>query len=819
MPNLTIDNMAVEVPAGTRVIDAAERLGIIIPRFCYLKVLGAVGACRMCAVHFVAGPVKGVKMSCMTEAEDGMVVSTSDAEAVDFRRQVIEWLMANHPHDCPVCDEGGQCLLQDETVSGGHGIRRYPGLKRTYRDQYLGPFIQHEMNRCIHCYRCARFYKEYAGYRDFGVLQIGSRVFFGRYEDGALESPFAGNLVDICPTGVFTDKPARFRARRWDMQRSPSVCIHCGIGCNTIASGFHREIIRQEARENNLVNGSFICDRGRFGCFYASHPERPWQPRVHETEVDWDRALGAAADGMGKIIAEQGPQALAVLGSPRTSLETMLLLEESRSLLGNMPLQFFTDRPLENRIRRSVVRLDQHLAISLGEVEQADFILAAGVDPVNESPMLALALRQAARKGATVAVLDPRPVSLPLEFTLLSAPPAELAGLSGQLVYQALGGQDAEMPDEESKRFYDTLAPEDLRQDALSAESERVSEKIATCKRPVIICGTGIVTGELPDFAADLARLLYRVKGQCGLYNVMPGPNAFGAALFNHESTVDFPGLLAAIEKKEIKGLLVVEADPFHDFCDRQQLEKSLAGLDLLVCLDYLPSELARRAHIFCPTTTHFETGSHFVNQEGRLQFAAAVHECGRPLSQTTPGKHPRRDYAWHGEEYAPRPAWRILQDLGGRITGHQSSGRGDVDYLQNEMRQRLRELHQGESGDGYHPATPVPSRVKGNNGALELILAEWLFGTEELSTYSEFVAGAVPEPLALMHHEDAVRAGLDNGDMVTLHLDRGILRLRLATTVKMARGCLIVPRHRDLNWQQVKSGQELLPLCRIEKE
>ena len=233
MPNLIIDNMSVDVPAGTRVIDAAEQLGIMIPRFCYLKVLGAVGACRMCAVHFVAGPVKGVEMSCMVEAEDGMEVSTGDAKAVDFRRQVIEWLMVNHPHDCPVCDEGGQCLLQDETVSGGHGIRRYPGLKRTYRDQHLGPFIQQEMNRCIHCYRCARFYQEYAGYRDFGVLQIGSRIFYGRYEDGALESPFAGNLVDICPTGVFTDKPARYRARRWDMQRSPSVCINCGIGCNT----------------------------------------------------------------------------------------------------------------------------------------------------------------------------------------------------------------------------------------------------------------------------------------------------------------------------------------------------------------------------------------------------------------------------------------------------------------------------------------------------------------------------------------------------------------------------------------------------------
>ena len=166
MPRLVIDDLEVEVPQGSKVIDAAERLGIIIPRFCYHEALGAVGACRMCAVKFVQGPFKGVQMSCMIDAQDGMVVSTTDEEAVQFRKRVIELLMMNHPLDCPVCDEGGQCLLQDETWSGGHGIRRFQGKKRTYRDQYLGPYIQHEMNRCIHCYRCSRFYQEFAGYLD-----------------------------------------------------------------------------------------------------------------------------------------------------------------------------------------------------------------------------------------------------------------------------------------------------------------------------------------------------------------------------------------------------------------------------------------------------------------------------------------------------------------------------------------------------------------------------------------------------------------------------------------------------------------------------
>ena len=250
MPKLTIDNRSIDVPPGTKVIDAAEQLGIMIPRFCYHPALGSVGACRVCAVKVLEGRAKGIKMSCMLDAEDGMVVSTTDAEVVDYRRYVIEWLMLNHPHDCPVCDEGGHCLLQDTTVSGGHGLRRYLGPKRTYNDQDLGPLVQHEMNRCIQCYRCVRYYREYAGYEDLGVMGIGSRVYYGRFQEGTLESPFAGNLIDVCPTGVYTDKPSRFKGRRWDFERTPGICIHCSLGCAITVDARYREVVRHEARFN-----------------------------------------------------------------------------------------------------------------------------------------------------------------------------------------------------------------------------------------------------------------------------------------------------------------------------------------------------------------------------------------------------------------------------------------------------------------------------------------------------------------------------------------------------------------------------------------
>ena len=231
----------------------------------------------------------------MEEAKEGMVVSTTAPEAIDFRRQVIEWLMINHPHDCPVCDEGGHCLLQDMTVAGGHGIRRYPGKKRTYNDQDLGSFVQHEMNRCIHCYRCRRFYQDFAGYRDYGAMQIGSRMYFGRAEDGPLESPFSGNIIDLCPTGVLTDKPSRYKGRRWDYERSPSLCLHCSLGCRVIASSRYREVVRLESAYSHSVNGYFICDRGRYGFDYTNHSERPRMARIGKDEVRLDRAIREAA--------------------------------------------------------------------------------------------------------------------------------------------------------------------------------------------------------------------------------------------------------------------------------------------------------------------------------------------------------------------------------------------------------------------------------------------------------------------------------------------------------------------------------------------
>src|SRR5512147_2679935 len=264
MATIIVDNRSYTVDERQNLLAACLGHGLNVPYFCWHPAMGSVGACRQCAVkQFKDDRDQSGRlvMSCMTPAINGTRISIDDPEAKAFRASVIEWLMVNHPHDCPVCDEGGECHLQDMTAMTGHVYRRYRGRKRTWRNQDLGPFVTHEMNRCIQCYRCVRFYRDYAGGRDLDVFGSRDRVYFGRTEDGTLESEFSGNLVEVCPTGVFTDKTLKEHyTRKWDLQTAPSICVHCAVGCNTIAgerSGLLRRILN---RYHHAVNGYFLCD-------------------------------------------------------------------------------------------------------------------------------------------------------------------------------------------------------------------------------------------------------------------------------------------------------------------------------------------------------------------------------------------------------------------------------------------------------------------------------------------------------------------------------------------------------------------------------
>jgi len=501
MPKLIIDNIPVEVPPGTNVLEAARSVGITIPHFCYHPALAVAAACRLCAVKLLDGPVKGIQMSCSLPAQDGMVVSTTDPEALKLRALVIEWLMLNHPHDCPVCDEGGECLLQDFTVAGGHSRRRYQGEKRTFLNQYLGEGIHHEMNRCIECYRCVRFYQDYAGGTDFGVTGSAGRVYFGRFADGALESPYSGNLVDICPTGVFTDKTGRYRARYWDYEFAPSVCRHCSVGCNTSPQNFHRELIKIVARRNDQVNGWFICDRGRFEKGYLNDPQRPREPVVDGTICDYDLAIDALARSINDFVRQHGTGSLAFVGSARLALEGGILLAELAGLMEGSQLCYFSEEAESQGSLAAAKLLNEQNAAYLRDLEEADCIALLSLDLMEEGAMLALAVRKAFLRGAQVYLVaaGPEPAKLPFEVT-------EVSSLD-DVPFE--GGSKA-----------------------------------------VIVCGAGKKDPELLAQVASIGAKLVMLQ---------PGPNGFGAAMLALEH--DASPLSDLIAARKIKGIVCFEAD------------------------------------------------------------------------------------------------------------------------------------------------------------------------------------------------------------------------------------------------------------------
>ena len=828
MPKIVIDDREIEVAPNTMVIEAAAQLGIMIPRFCYHPALGAVGACRVCAVKFLDGPLKGIQMSCMVEAQDGMVVSTTDEDAVDFRRHVIEWLMLNHPHDCPVCDEGGHCLLQDMTVSGGHGIRRYAGPKRTYNDQYLGPLLQHEMNRCIHCYRCARYYQEFAGYRDLGVMRNANRTYFGRFQDGILESPFSGNLSDICPTGVYTDKPSRFFGRRWDYQRNPSVCIHCSLGCHTVASARYREVKRQEARFSEKVNGHFICDRGRYGFFYTGLESRPRRATLNGEAVSNDRALQAAIAKIGQISSEAGPSAIAAVGSARSSLETQAMLKHLCHSKGWRKPAYFNDPTTAQKVKTAIARLEPELAVSLREVEQADYILCMAADPMNEAPMLALAMRQAQRNGARIVVMDPRPVSLPLEFNHLAADPDDIAGWVELLIKTVVDRATAASVGEDAAEFFDALAqdpkqPADRHRELFTA----AADGLAKSQRPVIVCGTEIGPVQTPAIAADLAVLLRAAGKNAGLFYLLPGANAFGAGLLS-ESGTSLQNTIEAVEDGDVNALVLVEPDLLFQFPDRRRLEQALDKVDLLIVLDYINSDAAQKAHIILPSATIFEVVGIFINQEGRSQMLRPVQSGGVPIAQSGGGDHPPRIYGTGIPGTDPMPAWRFLSEIA-------EKNRQPVDVYQlladaipemaniydnDEISDEGLPIHSGARADRrFMSGLSGPSQdLRGNSDKLKLVFTDLTFGTETLASQSECLQQLEPEPAVRLHSSEAVGMDLTDGDLISIQTENGKLEVKLAVAENMAAGVLVVPRHRKLSWQIFEAGLSSISRDQIKK-
>lgn len=403
MAVIHIDGTTVEVDSADNLLQACLSLGIDVPYFCYHPALGSVGSCRQCAVKqyqskedMEAGRGRLV-MSCMVAPGDDMYISVTDDEAKAFRKSMVELLMINHPHDCPTCEEGGHCHLQDMTYMSGHSRRRYRFTKRTHHNQELGPFIAHEMNRCIACYRCVRFYKDYAGGEDLGVYGSNERVYFGRDKDGQFESEFSGNLTEVCPTGVFTDKTHSERYnRKWDMQYAPSICHGCSAGCNISPGERYGELRRIENRYNGEVNRYFLCDRGRFGYGYVNRDDRPTQAleRINDKHVKIN--IDYALDETIKRIKDKK---VIGIGSPRASLETNFAL---KNMVGFDNFSTGLNHQQQSLVNKCIEVLSTEGIYNPGmaDIESHDAVLVLGEDITQTSSRVALSIRQAAKNEA-----------------------------------------------------------------------------------------------------------------------------------------------------------------------------------------------------------------------------------------------------------------------------------------------------------------------------------------------------------------------------------------------------------------------------------
>lgn len=674
--SIHIDGNAYSVTAGQSLLRACLSLGFNVPYFCWHPALESVGACRQCAVKLYRDEkdTRGrIAMSCMTPVTDGMIVSIEDPDVRKFRARNIEWLMLNHPHDCPVCDEGGECHLQDMTVMTGHTYRRTRFRKRTYRNQDLGPFVNHEMNRCIQCYRCVRFYRDYAHGRDLDVFGIHDSVYFGRHEDGVLQNIFAGNLVEICPTGVFTDKTGkRHFVRKWDLQTAPSVCVHCGLGCNIIPGERGGELRRIRNRFNGSVNGYFLCDRGRYGYEFVNSPSRVRQPLrrdgrgEHHKPLRSEEARALFAD----ILSRKGR--VVGVGSPRASLEANFAL---RALVG--PEHFFagmadTELALIQR-QIDIMKIGPVPAIPLGKVATCDAVLVLGEDVTNTAPILALNILQACR-NAPMARADALHIprwedraareaaqQVKGPFFLITAHDTWLDE-SAELVFKGT-------PDDIARlgfvvaHFLDEDCPSVAGMDGDRTDIARtIARSLGQARDPLIISGPGTGSGYVIDAAANIAWALRKNNRNARLSFTVPECNSLGLA-FMASQAVD--SALAAVERGAADTLVILENDLFRR-TDKDRIIACLNACKHVVLLDHLMHGTASLADLVLPVGTFAETTGTLVSSEGRAQRFFQVY---------APQGDIRPSWQWMRDAMTVRgtlrgASWRYLDDIITAIAG-----------------------------------------------------------------------------------------------------------------------------------------------------
>jgi NADH-quinone oxidoreductase subunit G len=647
--NIEVNGVPLKARKGQMIMQVTDPAEIYIPRFCYHDKLSVAANCRMCLVEVEKAPKP--MPACATPVAEGMKVFTKSPKAVAAQRATMEFLLINHPLDCPICDQGGECELQDLALGYGRDISRFSERKRVVKDKNLGPLVSTDMTRCIHCTRCIRFGQEIQGYPQMGTTGRGENMEVGTYIEHSVDHELSANIIDLCPVGALNNKPFRYHARSWEMTQQALVSPHDAFGTNLFAHVLRGKLMRMVPRENEAINETWIADRDRFGFEGIYSPDRVTEPMVRIDgvlqTVEWEVALNAAAEGLQRVAASHGGAAAGFLASPMGTLEELYLLAQIARGLGS--------NNIDHRLRQLDFRDQEndavfpHLGLKIADVDHLEGVLVIGSNLRHEMPMLAHRIRKAAVRGAKVAFVNPCRFDymFPLAaYVSASDLAADLAGL----VRAAAAALDKPVPA--------GVAPVEVNDSHRAAAGA-----LATGTRRAVILGTLAqrhpAYAELKTLAALLADLCSASVG-C----ITEGANSAGAHLAGavpHRAPggapLAAPGLSArAMLESALKAYVLFGAlDPSADFAADAG---ALATAELVVAVTtHLTESLRSTAHVVLPIGAFAETSGTFVNAEGLWQ-------------------------SWAGAAKLPgqaRPGWKVLRVLANLLNVH------GVEYVSSE--------------------------------------------------------------------------------------------------------------------------------------
>ncbi len=662
---LTIDDRTVTVPAGTLLIEAAKRAGIEIPSFCYYPGLSLQGACRMCVVGVEKMPK--LQTACTTVVANGMVARTRTEEVKNARKAMLEFLLTNHPLDCPVCDKGGECELQDAVFRYGAAETRFLETKHHEEEKKFSNLVYYDRPRCILCYRCIRVCDEGMDVNAYGIgFRGGSSVIIPNRGE-QLECEECGMCIDICPVGALTSGTYRYKTRPWEMTHIGTICNHCGDGCKTTLAVRNNEIIRANNRDHSGPNGEFLCVKGRFGWDFVNSEQRLMAPRIRrdgkQEECSWDEALGVAADRLKGVLEKHGPESVAVIGSNRTTNEENYLLQRfARTVLGTNNLDHHRTADFSSLVGALTAARATDRYATMEDVFEATSLLLIGNDPTHQHPLLAYQIRQAVRQhGARLYVVNNREIKLRRQASLYTKVNLEAEAVRSLASNQPGDGLSA-LPEKLGKESDTVIMFGDEIRGGLVSELLRWGLSLPG-RAKFIALGDyansrgaqdmGLLPGNLPGYS-PLADSAARARFE----------TAWGAKIPAKPGR-NIRDILAGISAGAIRALVVFGSNPARTF---ELAPEVLGKLGLLLVTDLFPTETAQLADVVFPAASFAEKTGTVTNTCGQVQ---ALRKTMRKAGTRSDLEILLALARLFGQDWAYRSAEDVLREIVALVPGY----------------------------------------------------------------------------------------------------------------------------------------------------